>query len=96
MGAVMAFRVGQEAVCVDDDFKSRGLNYLEFPVKGRVYIIEEIFNEGQSLTLRGMAENKMGGRAGFYCRRFRPIVKTDISLLEEIARKVTQGERVDA
>jgi hypothetical protein len=77
----MTFRVGQEVVCVDDSaFGFLGSSYLDYPVKGTVYVVQEIFNGGQSLTLRGMEKNRWGVRAVFFCSRFRPIVKTDISI----------------
>lgn len=88
----MNFRVGQEVVCIDDNFQSMGFSYLDFPVKGNVYVIQEIFNGGKSVTLRGMAENISGGRAGFYCRRFRPIVKTDISIFQAMLAPIHSQE----
>lgn len=105
----MTFRVGQEVVCVNDTlgaFSVPGYSYsgeLHGLRKGQIYTIRAIVVDiappwpGVGLYLneidRGIMPHR-GFEPPYVAARFRPIVKTDISLLEEIARKVTQGKRV--
>ena len=89
----MAFQVGQQVVCITDDWKHDS-DPLKMPnvYNGQIYTIRKILDTGYiALCFEGVA--------GWYHQDgFRPVVKrkTDISALEEIARKASQRGLVDA
>jgi len=87
MGALMAFRVGQEVVCVDAG------DQVEWLVDRATYTIRSMSNDGQYLRLVGIFP--LGMDLGFFSRRFRPIVKTDISIFTAMLAP-SPKKRVDA
>ena len=83
MGALMAFRVGQEVVCIDakgvDALLTKGAHYrIRFISADYVYLVEV-----------------PGPSMGFFPSRFRPIVKTDISIFTAMLAP-SPKQRVDA
>lgn len=91
------FRVGQDVICVHDFSPVVRRLITIFPwmpfecpvVKGE-YKIAAVHADG-FIGLVGFEPRYHWEAAGF-----RPLVNTDISMLEEIARKVTNREPVDA
>jgi hypothetical protein len=87
------FYVGQEVVCVDDDaiakYCIRGPIYvgdLDGLTKGNIYTIRAISLDPvcvcPALFLEQIVRSSLFGEPeiGFASRRFRPVVKTDISI----------------
>lgn len=102
MGAGMTpFHVGMQVVCVGNGKKRPiGSPTKRLVTKG-IYTIREIKSHPSWNGLLGLLFEEVtnpihssGWEYSYDSTCFRPIVKTDISLLEEIARKVTQGKRV--
>lgn len=92
MGALMAFRVGQEVVCVDDELAlDLGLK------KGNFYTIASFHpapphSRDQSDRVKLV---ETGPIQQWWQCRFRPIVKTDISIFEAMLAP-SPKQRVDA
>ena len=111
MGALMAFRVGQEVVCVDDTChpKYLPLGYVAAPTgldglrKGQTYTIREISSEWAGFPFLCLRLNEItrpvfnssDGEPPYCAARFRPIVKTDISIFEAMLVP-SPKQRVDA
>lgn len=105
MGALMAFRVGQEVVCVDDNnngqYDAPGYKFdgqLDGLTRGQVYTVREIVACPLSITGVGVRLNEIvrPREDTPYCdARFRPIVKTDISIFEAMLAP-SPKQRVDA
>lgn len=97
----MNFRVGQEVVCIDDDWKHPLTLFCldDLPVKGGTYFIEGFCADGW-LQLKGFMHSQMTfGRAdiSFHPESFRPLVRTDISVFTAMlapAPKQKEVERV--
>lgn len=97
----MIYRVGQELVCIVDEAWLNGYTFEVTedpnPIKGEIYHYagthRSIVDGDDYIFLE-----EFGGESGpaFEKCAFRPVVKTDISLFEDIARKVTEGEGVPA
>lgn len=90
----MTFRAGQEVVCVDaaihEEWTTPGPGEVIFPgldglEQGAVYTIRELYFQGETLCVRLeeiIREYDFWGdcEVGFNAARFRPVVKTDISI----------------
>ena len=87
----MAFRVGQEVVCVDDTpnpcFDRCSLK------RGQIYTIIFISDDGLGVCV-AEAEPHPDAK-DFFASRFRPIVKTDISIFTAMLAP-SPKQRVDA
>ena len=103
MGALMAFRVGQEVVCIFDGFWGLNMFGEIMPVKNQTYTIREIVidDDGDSCfrfneIINRVHRYKQGVvECSFWSARFRPIVKTDISIFTAMLAPSTK-QRVDA
>lgn len=85
----MAFRVGQEVVCIDDSAPACGFG--ETPKKGETYVISRIGDSSLGspnfIDVDGVKPNHPD-YPGFRSSRFRPIIKkstdTGMAILREI------------
>jgi hypothetical protein len=104
---MMAFRVGQKVVCVDDAIPTfaRLVRWVfRFPWnlrRGEIYTIAKVSNiAGPTVTLIEV-KNPPLPEGAFWARRFRPVVerKTDISVFEamltDARQPVALGEEVN-
>lgn len=101
------FRVGQKVVCVDTTIANTALlrpyeggwqsNKL---IKGQIYTISAVglVHPFDLLGLPAVHVAELDPTFPIWAHRFRPIVdrKTDISVFQEILRKVTRPSPVDA
>jgi hypothetical protein len=93
------FHVGQKVICIDD---VRREGCPEIPpglVKGAVYTVIGLGDDGYSVAIVTLAEVKpMGKSPGFFRDRFRPVAepKTDISILYRIAEEAARTRKVTA
>lgn len=109
MGEAMSFRVGQEVVCVDasiheewttpgpGDVIHPGLDGLE---QGATYTIRGLYLQDDCLCvqLEEIVRDYdlwLDCEVGFSAARFRPIVKTDISIFQAMLAP-SPKQRVDA
>lgn len=100
------FRVGQKVVCVDASSRQGYSWHDDAPIEGAVYTVSGNFVGADGtpiihlIELRRSAEAVFwyGPETGYRASRFRPIVdrKTDISVFQEILRKVSSPSPFDA
>ncbi len=111
MGALMAFRVGQEVVCVDDaqhgQYMPEGAVFgpgLDGLTRGQIYTVREVFTcdfpdwRGVQIRVNEIVRKThttYGLEIPFAAARFRPIVKTDISIFTAMLAP-SPKQRVDA
>ena len=91
----MTFHIGQEVVCVDD----RGVfndDYFIAVKRGQIYIVAGFSPDGDgNLIIKGHPYMTWGYDGGWKRGRFRPIVKTDISIFQAMLAP-SPKKRVDA
>lgn len=101
------FYVGQKVVCVDDGgfYPNGGPTSGELlPVRSQVYTVRDLvpnYVRGPSIRLHEIANKPhayidlLDGspvyECAFACRRFRPVVNTDISIFTAMLKTTKQG-----
>ena len=83
----MTFQVGQKMCCVDDSLTCLG--YKTRLVKGAVYTVQSVNRHTGGVTLVEVPTSILIGHNLFFRRgRFRPVVKTDISIFTKMLTDV--------
>lgn len=74
----MAFRVGQDVLCVNDAGVTQWLK------KGEIYTVASVFEFYAEwfLALEGVLDNKASN--GFWLHRFRPLTRRNIEIVESL------------
>jgi hypothetical protein len=87
------FFVGQQVVCVDDAPSRFG---KKCPARrGNVYTVSAVFDHSDGLGLRVCEIKLPRDYPGFHAHRFRPVEYKAMEVFRKIARKVTEGRKVE-
>lgn len=79
----MSFRVGQEVVCVDDSPHPEGFGSSALK-RGNTYTVTYTYTNSDGPGVHVAEAKHHPHFAGYRATRFRPIVKTDISIFQSM------------